>query len=260
MVGAVSPRVMCLEPGGARAGPLFASLLAKLDRDREVLAAGLRVGPYRIVEQLGRGGMAVVYLAERDGKRVALKVNASNEARELLRRERQILSELHHPHIARLLDGGTTDDGLVWFAMELVRGARIDVACRRLPHAVRLRLFLDVCDAVQFVHQRGLVHRDLKPSNILVTEEGRVKLIDFGIAVFADERPLPAFTPGWASPEQRQGDPISSASDIWQLGRLLALIEGERAIVERATNEDPALRYSSAGELAADVSRLAPSG
>ncbi len=269
-----------LKPGGGLQGPLFGSLLDRLIKAPTELEAGARVGPYRVVETLGSGGMAVVYLAARaDGEfeqRVALKLVMPNcgmsteEARELLRRERQILASLAHPRIARLLDGGTTEDGALWFAMEAVEGERIDRWCaaRAADRRQRLALFQQVCDAVQFAHVHLLVHRDLKPSNILVTPNGDVKLLDFGIAAVVQpghEHATPrALTPGYASPEQRRGEVETTASDVWQLGRLLELLvrplAGRRsrdldAIVARATVEDPARRYGSVTALRDDVER-----
>jgi eukaryotic-like serine/threonine-protein kinase len=266
-----------LIPGGALQGPLFASLLERIATEPRELPRGQVIGPYRLLEPLGRGGMAVVYLAERaDGEfdqKVALKIispgRESPTARELMRRERQILASLSHRHIAGLLDGGTTEDGLIWFAMEPVRGLRIDAFCRERATAIqqRLRLVLQVCDAVQFAHARLLVHRDLKPSNILVTDDGEAKLLDFGIAMAVHDGHVPALTPAFASPEQRRGDAVTTASDIWQLGNLLRILIDEqlaahprrfvdhRAIIERATHDEPASRYASAGELAADVRR-----
>ena len=268
-----------LSPGGALHGPLFASLLAKWMRAPAEHEPGARIGPYRLLSTLGHGGMAVVYLAERaDGEfeqRVALKLVPPEGtvepavARELLRRERQILATLEHPHIARLLDGGTTPEGALWFAMEAVEGERIDRWCERrdASRRERLQLFLQVCDAVQFAHARLLVHRDLKPSNILVTATGEVKLLDFGIAAIAQpdqEHATPrALTPGHASPEQRRGEKETTASDIWQLGRLLHDLVPDartsdadlRAIVARARQEDPARRYATVADFAADVHR-----
>ncbi len=274
-----------LVPSGGLQGPLFASLLRRLTKPAPApeLAGGELIGPYRVLSALGRGGMATVYLAERaDGEfeqRVALKLvtpgRDAPEARELLRRERQILASLQHPNIARLLDGGTTDDGLLWFAMEPISGERIDQYCdaRALPVRARLALFLQVCAALKFAHARLLVHRDIKPSNILVTADGEVKLLDFGIATVLQSEPAATstattfFTPAFASPEQRRGEPATTASDIWQLGRLAeALIEGDRAmpkhakadldaIIAKAKQADPAQRYDSVGELALDVSR-----
>jgi eukaryotic-like serine/threonine-protein kinase len=271
------------ESDGALKGPLFASLAARLnDRSAELLP-GHRVGAYRIVRLLGRGGMAAVYLAERaDGEfeqSVALKIVASDtadaERRDILRRERQILARLQHPHIARLLDGGSTDDGLLWFALEPVDGERIDRYCisQRLSIDACVRLFLGVCDAVGFAHSQLLVHRDIKPSNVLVTATGDVKLLDFGIAglLAADEGSSEAphaLSPGFASPEQLQGAMIGTASDIWQLGRVLAgMLDAAReatgkdwrdhtdlaSIIAKATRANASERYRTVAEFAADL-------
>ena len=199
-----------------------------------------RVGPYRVLQEIGRGGMGAVYLAERDDdqfrKRVAVKLlppwSAADDHR--VRRfveERQILAALEHPDIARLLDGGLTDAGLPWFAMEYVEGARIDQYCdaRSLTIEQRLVLFRRVCAAVAHAHRNLIVHRDLKPANILVDGNGGVKLLDFGIAKLlgggadadltrTDDRVM---TPLYASPEQVRGAPVSTASDVYALGVLL---------------------------------------
>src|SRR5690606_10276198 len=153
---------------------------------------GSRVGAYRIVDRIGRGGMGVVYLAERDDpelpQRVALKLLrggiGAGEAITRFLGERRILSRLDHPNITRLLDGGVTPDGAPFFAMEHVDGQPIDRYCdeRRLTVRDRISLFLGVCDAMQYAHSRLVVHRDVKPSNILVTRDGTVKVLDFGIA------------------------------------------------------------------------------
>ena len=164
-----------------------------LEQAIEAGATNERIGPYRIVRLLGHGGMGVVYLAERvEGftQQVAVKllrVAVSSDRSDLVRRfldERQILAALSHPNIARLLDGGVTEDGSPWFAMDLVHGTPIDRYCdaERLSINDRLGLFLDICDAVQYAHQNLVVHRDLKPANVLVTDDGDVKLLDFGIA------------------------------------------------------------------------------
>jgi len=295
-----------LQPGGALGSPVLQRALDKLGAPPRELPAGTRVGPYRIVEELGRGGMAVVYLAERaDGEfeqTVALKLvrpdHDSPLAQELLRQERQVLANLQHPRIARLLDGGRSDDGTLWFALELVRGTRIDRYCheRRLALAARLHLFTQVCEAVQFAHGRLLVHRDIKPSNILVAHDDSVKLLDFGIAQLLAPGADPALTtraltPGYASPEQQRGEPVTTASDIYQLGVLLqCMLEvkatGERrdatatatastrlspqdgavkirgdlrisrdlaAIIAKAMQAQPADRYTTAAELRADI-------
>ena len=208
-----------------------------------------RVGPYRLVRELGRGGMGTVYLAEREEhfrQRVALKLvrRGLDLDEHLLGRfvdERQILASLEHPGIARLLDGGVTPDGAPWFAMEYVEGKPLDVWCdeRTLSVEGRLELFAEVCDAVAYAHGRQIVHRDLKPSNILVTGSGSVKLLDFGIAKLltpgtagnADltRTGLRLLTPEYASPEQLRGDVITPASDVYSLGVLLyRLLTGRR--------------------------------
>ncbi len=221
------------QTGGALQGAAAASLLRERQRLAE-LQPGAAVGLYRIVEELGRGGMAIVYRAERaDGEyeqQVALKwmldpqPDAESEAR--FRSERQALADLRHPHIARLLDGGRSSDGRPWFAMELIEGLRIDRHCEthRLERAARLRLFLQVCSAVAFAHARGVIHRDIKPSNVLVDADGSAHLLDFGIAHLlgrGQEPALHAFTPGHASPEQQRGEAPTVASDVYQLGVLL---------------------------------------
>lgn len=196
------------------------------------------IGPYRLVRELGRGGMGVVWLAERDdlGTRVALKIArqemyGDHAVRRFLE-ERRILGSLDHPHVARLLDGGVTPGGTPFLAMEYVQGEPIDRFCesRRMGVDARLRLFLQVCDAVQYAHRNLVVHRDLKPSNILVTADWQVKLLDFGIARLLDadadaggltgggERLM---TPGYASPEQVRGEPVSTATDVYSLGVVL---------------------------------------
>ena len=200
------------------------------------------IGPYRIEREIGRGGMGHVYLAVRNDrayqKRVAIKVlGGGHQARALEWRfkcERQILAGLDHPNIARLLDGGTTHDGRPYFVMDHIQGQRIDRYCdaQRLTVRERLRLFLQVCDAVQYAHRNLVVHRDIKPSNLLVTPEGVPKLLDFGIAKLlnpglhmeANEETVTGqhpMTPKYASPEQIRGQAISTASDVYSLGVLL---------------------------------------
>jgi serine/threonine protein kinase/tetratricopeptide (TPR) repeat protein len=214
---------------------------------------GERVGPYRLLRQLGRGGMATVYLAERaDGQweqEVAVKViRRGLDTDDVVRRfraERQILSSLQHPHIARLLDGGTTADGLPFLVLEYVSGVPITEYCdaNALSIERRLALFCDVARAVHYAHQNLVVHRDLKPSNVLVEAAGRTKLLDFGIAKLLDptaEDPrtrtgLQLLTPQYASPEQVRGDGVTTASDVYQLGLLLCeLLTGRRPYPVRA--------------------------
>jgi serine/threonine protein kinase len=161
------------------------------------LPGGTRLGPYRVLRELAHGGMGAVYLGERaDGQfeqSVALKVvRGGMDSAEIRRRflaERQILARLNHPNIARLLDGGLTDEGRPWFAMEYVAGEPLTTYgdSRQLAVPDRLRLFADVCEAVRYAHQNLVVHRDLKPSNILVTSDGCVKLLDFGIAKLLED-------------------------------------------------------------------------
>ncbi len=211
---------------------------------------GRRIGPYRLLRRIGHGGMGEVYLASRDDeeytKTVAIKLvrpgYESDQVHERFRRERQILANLEHPHIARMLDGGTTQEGKPYFVMESIEGESIDRYCdrQRLDLRGRLKLFCTVCDAVQFAHQSLIVHRDLKPSNILITADGVVKLLDFGIAkllapdddaldaelTLTVERPL---TLSYASPEQIRSERITAASDVYALGCLLyELLSGRR--------------------------------
>jgi len=209
-----------------------------------------RVGPYRILEEIGRGGMGVVYLGDRaDGhfeQQVAIKLmrpGADNtEARSRFQQERQIIASLHHRSIARLYDGGVTEEGQPYSAMEFVEGTPINVYCdeNRLGIAERLRLVEVVAGAVHHAHQNLVVHCDLKPSNILVTPEGEIRLLDFGIARLLDTATTGApsegqlwsraITPRYASPEQIRDEPVTTASDIYQLGLLLfELLTGERA-------------------------------
>ena len=205
-----------------------------------------RIGPFRVVRELGRGGMGRVFLAERDDgqfeQRVAIKVIQAG-APGVVRRfveERRILALLEHPGIARLLDGGITSTGLPYFAMEVVEGEPIDRYCagQDLSLDQRLELFVSVCDAVTYAHQHLVIHRDLKPSNILVTPSGQVKLLDFGIATLLRDDPsaddatqteFKAMTPEFAAPEQILGESISTATDVYALGVLLyMLVSGER--------------------------------
>ena len=200
---------------------------------------GERYGPYRVLRVVGEGGMGVVLEAVRDdvGATVALKVLRdallSPARRDLFAREQRLLAQLRHPGIAQLFDAGTQDDGTPWFAMELVDGSAITTWCRerRSPLAERLRLLRAACAAVQFAHQRLVVHGDLKPSNVMVTQDGAVKLVDFGVAARLDDidrpsadgsvSPLRALTPAYASPEQVQGERASVQSDLFSLGVIL---------------------------------------
>lgn len=204
------------------------------------MESGVRIGAYRLIREIGRGGMGAVWLAERDDgqfyQQVAIKLlHASSENEEVIRRfrhERQILASLDHPNIARLLDGGTTEDGRPYFVMEYIEGLPVDEYCRQHQLSVndRLRLFRQVCAAVHYAHQNLVIHRDLKPSNIAVTEDGTPKLLDFGIAKLIQPdlsrsydtlSGVTPMTPAYASPEQVRGEKLTTASDVYSLGVVL---------------------------------------
>ncbi len=229
---------------------------------------------YRIVDKLGAGGMGVVYRAERsDGtftRQVAIKIipwaGGDQKLLARFRAEREILARLDHPHIARLLDGGETSDGVPYFVMELAEGVPIDefVHREKLSRRGRIALFRQVCDAVSYAHRNLIVHRDLKPSNVLVTagapqgkdmsgQEPRIKLLDFGIARLLDEADSAtrshALTPDYASPEQLFGAPAAVAADVYSLGFLL---------YELVCNRRPYRPTTSAMDLAQVVCHEAP--
>ncbi len=211
---------------------------------------GRRIGAYEILREIGSGGMGSVYLAARADdvfrKRVAIKlarpevVSSGMLAR--FHQEREILAALDHPNIARVLDGGATEEGIPYFIMEYVEGSPIDSYCdeHKLGVGERVALFRQVCSAVEYAHGRDVIHRDLKPQNILVTDDGTVKLLDFGIAKLL--RPLEPestlamtqtggwlMTPEYASPEQVRGEAINRASDLYSLGVVLyELLTGHR--------------------------------
>jgi len=286
-----------LEAGGEDEAPLR-GIVAKAAGEvaGERIGAEQRLGPYRLIRRIGEGGMGTVWLAERADdqyrKKVALKIlraggDASLASR--FRTERQLLADLDHPNIARLLDGGETEDGRPWLAMEYIDGLPITDYCDRhaLGIEARLRLFLDCCRAVQHAHRRLIIHRDIKPSNILVDDRGTPYLLDFGIAKLLDAGQLQhtvavtqhaarIMTPGHASPEQVRGETVTTATDIYSLGILLyQLLSGhfpyrvegstaaelERAICERepakpssrVTGEQPAPASAATGET--DVGR-----
>jgi eukaryotic-like serine/threonine-protein kinase len=233
-----------------------------------LLDAGRTIGPYRIVREVGRGGMGTVYLAERDDqfrKRVAIKVlSRAWESHHTLRRfveERQILASLEHPNIARLLDGGVAPDGVPYYVLEYVEGSAIDRYCdaHRLTIDERVALFERVCDAVQYAHRNLVIHRDLKPGNILVSEDGgQVKLLDFGIAKVLGSgvaestltRPGAApMTPEYASPEQILGGAVSTASDIYSLGVVLyRLLTGQHPYPQVAGGPNDVAHHVIAAE------------
>ena len=244
--------------------PISADVVQLLDPtwDRWI---GKRVGAWEITRLIGAGGMGTVYEATRADDqyrtRAAIKLlsqhAASESTIERFRRERQILASLNHPHIASLLDGGVTQDGQPWFAMEFIEGEPITRWCdaHSAPVTRRLELFRQVCAAVQYAHQSLVVHRDLKPGNILVTADGAVKLLDFGIAKLIPSdndgdagAPLTrvgtrAFTPDYASPEQLMGQPVGTRSDVYALGVVLyELLAGRRPLELRGLSAADAER------------------
>ena len=224
---------------------------------------GRRIGPYKVIREIGRGGMGTVYLGRRADeayqREVAIKLIKRGMDTEFVlrrfRRERRILASLDHPNVARLLDGGTTDDGLPYFVMEYVEGAPINdyADARKLSTPQRLRLFRTVCAAVQYAHQNLIIHRDLKPSNVLVTAEGVPKLLDFGIAKLLDPEDEDAgahtvtefgvMTPEYASPEQVQGLQVTTATDVYSLGVILyELLAGHRPYRVKSHKRDEIAR------------------
>jgi len=246
-----------------------------------------RIGPWEIERELGHGGMGTVYLASRsvDGFRqtVALKVVRRGMDTEFVlqrfRGERRILAGLDHPGIARLLDGGSTEGGAPYFVMEYIDGRHLleEARARDLPVRERLRIFLEVCDAVAYAHRHLVVHRDIKPSNVLVTAEGVPKLLDFGLAKLvrpdgegADgrtETALRLLTPDYASPEQVRGEPVTTATDIYSLGVVLyELLTGKRpyrvtgrsaeAIARAVCEEEPARPSAAAAALRGDLDNV----
>jgi serine/threonine-protein kinase len=253
---------------------------------------GVRIGPYEIAAKIGTGGMGNVYLAHRvEGgfeQTVALKLTkygmGSPHAIQRFEAERSILASLQHPNIARLIDGGITDEGRPWFAMEYVQGENLISWSRRLnlPVKQRLELFLKISEAVQYAHKKLIVHRDLKPANIMVTGDDsnpQVRLLDFGIAQILEGPDDPgserrAMTRAYASPEQRDGRPTSTASDIYSLGVILhqllagchpdpkfrpedcrpAPVHRELAsICSKALQEDPEQRFQNASEMSDQI-------
>jgi eukaryotic-like serine/threonine-protein kinase len=267
-----SERQLWLERVCAHDTPLLAEVQSLLDSDKSTASASIHaqvadavkatvkslesehlpraVGPYRLLRQIGRGGMGTVYLAERaDGefqKRVAVKMVQPGMDTEFIlgrfRRERQVLARFDHPNIGRLLDGGTMSDGIPYFVMEYIDGDWITRYCdaQKLSITKRLRLFLRVCSAVHYAHLHFVVHRDLKPGNILVDSKGQPKLLDFGICKLLYQESgsgihhtgtlgMHLLTPEYASPEQVRGEPVTIASDLYSLGAVLyELMTGAR--------------------------------
>lgn len=248
---------------------LAAALLAEIREGESAREAGRRIGAWRLVREIGRGGMGRVFLAERvDGQfeqRAALKLLRPGLDTELdrsrFRAERQILASLNHPNIARLLDGGVTDDGQPYLVLEHVDGEAIDHHCDRRGASIpeRIELFLEVCEATEHAHRNLVIHRDLKPSNVLVDSNGTVKLLDFGLAKLlephtgTDSAPTRTtrrwFTPEYAAPESMRGEPATTLTDVYQLGALLHCILTGRA---------PFAGSTTPGELEAAVLRADP--
>lgn len=268
---------LALDTGGAFATALFKRVM------QPALQPGDQLGPYRLEEQIGRGGSALVFRALRcDGvfdQEVAIKVLHRVYASELGKdwNERSLLGRLRHPGIAQILNGGTSESGYPWFAMELVHGTSLRAYFdRRARHwRDRVATLLQVAEAVGFAHSHGVVHGDIKPANVLVETDGRAKLLDFGIGNFQDpgrERTgRPAFTPGYASPEQVIGAEVTPRSDIFQLGLLLKTevldslqrageeSTGEARYLGDASESVPVARYARLQAICARATREAPS-
>ncbi len=304
---ALASEVRSLLEALERDGGFLESIVAEEARDlvrppQAAAFAGRRVGAWQVLRPLGAGGMGAVFLARRADAEyeaeAALKIVRpgvfSDEALRRFRAERQALAHLSHPGIARLLDGGTTDDGVPYLVMEKVDGRPIDVWASEKALADRIRLFRGVCAAVQYAHANLIVHRDIKPGNILVTDGGETKLLDFGIAKFLGEEDTSltragerVLTPDYASPEQVRGETVTTASDVYALGVVLYRIltgrhpyafgSGRAADVERVVCEvapdpprlggdldtilnkalakEPERRYASVAELSEDLRR-----
>lgn len=228
---------------------------------REIAFVGREIGSYVLLRLLGEGGMGRVFLAARAGGQyqqfVAIKVMHAELLRsemmlERFRAERQILANLHHPDIARLLDAGMTADGTPYMVMEYVDGLPLDEYCsvHHLPLETKLQLFLRVCSAVECAHKNLVVHRDIKPGNVLVTKDGSPKLVDFGIARLLERGGRAAtpsaarlMTPEYASPEQFRGEPITAAADVYALGVLLyELLTGVHPLADHIGNPAEMMR------------------
>ena len=253
-----------------RVAPDLFGALVNEDDDRRI---GERLGPYRLTERIGRGGMGVVYLAERcDGayeQAVAVKFMpkfvSSEASRAMFEQERAHLARLEHPNIARIIDAGVASDQSPYFIMEYVDGERIDRAVRDLPLDERLSLFLQLCDAVAYCHRSLVVHGDIKPGNVMVAD-GRTRLLDFGIGRLLSEQQVSpevegvrAFSPDFGAPEQRAGELPGVQSDVYSLGALLHLLVEEcetvdlKAIIEKCLQFEPSSRYRSIDLLQRDI-------
>jgi len=264
---------------------------ARLGRLRKVVSAGeAEEFRYRILDEIGHGGMGTVYRAEDRtlSRQAALKVlRAEEKADDLakrIRREALILARLEHPGIVPIHDAGTLPDGRVYYAMKLVNGSRLDEYCGQMrPLAELLRIFLRICEPVEFAHAAGIVHRDLKPQNIIVGEFGEVLVLDWGVAKILNQADVPMGagsassvetahgtvigTPGYMAPEQSAGEmtEIDQRSDVYALGRVLGFLLGSAeqrapkrllAIGAKASAEDRVARYQDVASLAADIGRF----
>ena len=242
-------------------------VLTQSSEDQAELPSGARLGAYLVDRELGRGGMGIVYLAHRDddafSKTVAIKVLRlhGQEHDNRFRSEGRVLGNLEHPHIVRLHDAGQSPSGALFLVMEFVDGKPLDQFCRerQLPLPALLKLMARIASAVAFAHDRGILHADLKPSNILINAEGHPRLLDFGLSTLAGSS-SPGFSPQFASPEQRSGQPVDFRSDVYSLGSILVqLTTGQKlpaevsSILARAQQTDPARRYPSAQGFATDL-------
>lgn len=236
---------------------------------------GARVGSWELTRVLGEGGMGIVFEARRaDGRydqRVAIKflVEAPASAAQRVALEAGVLARIEHPNVVRLLDAGALESGMPYLVMECVDGVPLDEYCstRRLGRAARIELLRSACSAVAAAHRRLVAHLDLKPANVLVTADGVLKVLDFGVAQVLDgdrdgePATRRAWTPGYASPEQRRGEPTGTACDVYALGRLVEEVlrahpdADVEAIVARATADEPGLRYGSIDQLEVDLGR-----
>ena len=262
----------------ARPQPLTDRFDGALNSGNAIGHAGVRIGQWRLLREIGAGGAGVVWLAERADaqyeQQAAIKINraiAASDAAAQLRHERQILASLEHPVIARLLDGGETDDGHPYLVMEYVRGEPLTTACRdrRLDLRDRVRLIMQIAHGVHYAHQRLVIHRDIKPGNLLLRDDGRPVLLDFGIAkLFAPgerytQATQPWFTPAYASPEQKRNQPISTATDVYALGLVLCellcgrepRIADDGSVTAPSLRADPSLKSRLRGDLDAIVAR-----
>lgn len=267
----VLERLKALEAHAIAASGMLPTLIPGSGEFGEATLPPARVGAFRLTERIGTGGMGEVWAGERDDglyeQKVAIKLiqrHALARAAAAFDDERRFLARLDHPNIARLIDGGVTEDGLPWLAMDYVKGEQIDAACAGRPLAERVSLFIKAADAVQFAHGKLIAHADLKPGNILVSADGRVRLLDFGISgLIGEDSRSPTgsgpLTRAFASPQRIAGAPPSVADDIFALGRLLAMLVGGdaelQAIARKAQSNEEAARYQTVSALIADLDR-----